>query len=159
MTETTSLAASHTEMTQLLLPRDANQLWRALGGSVLEWMDVATAISAMRFSNQQCVTAAIEGVEFDGAIHLGDVVVLEAYVFNAGRTSMDVRVVVEAEDTDAGERRRAASASITYVAVDAEGRPVEVPALACPTEAEEALRERAVEEARARLESSLTRLD
>lgn len=159
MADTTALSESHTQMTQLLLPKDANQLWRALGGSVLHWMDVATAIAAMRFSNEQCVTVAIEGVDFEGAIDLGDVVDLEAYVFNAGRTSMDVRVVVEAEDTDTGERRRAASASVTYVAVDDDGRPVDVPDLTCPTEAEEALRERALEAERDRLESSLARFE
>ena len=97
---TATLAESHTEMTELLLPNDTNQLGRALGGAVLHWMDVCAAVSAMRFSNRQCVTAAIDGVTFDGAIELGEVAVIEAYVFSAGQSSMTINVDVYAEDAD-----------------------------------------------------------
>lgn len=159
MTDTATLAASHTEMTELLLPNDTNQLGRALGGAVLHWMDVCAAVAAMRFSNRQCVTASIGGVEFEGAIQLGEVALVEGYVFRAGRTSMDLRVDVRAEDPVAGERRETASAFFTFVAVDEDGVPVEVPALTCPTEDEAALRDTAREQRRDQLEASLDRLD
>jgi acyl-CoA hydrolase len=158
MTGTATLAESHAETTHLLLPADTNQLRRALGGSVLHWMDVTTAVSAMRFSNEQCVTAAVGGVSFEGAIELGEVAVVESFVYDAGRTSVDVRVTVDAEDTDADERRRAADAFVTYVAVDEEGSPTSVPDLVCPSDAEESRRDRARDTRRERLESELERL-
>jgi acyl-CoA hydrolase len=159
MADRTTLVESHTEMTELLLPNDTNQLGRALGGAVLHWMDVCAAVSAMRFSNRQCVTAAIDGVTFDGAIELGEVAVIEAYVFNAGRSSMTVNVDVYAEDTTADERRDAASAVFTFVALDDDdGTPTSVPELACPTADEQALRDAAAERRREQLEAALARL-
>lgn len=121
-------------------------------------MDVCAAIAAMRFSNRQCVTAAIDGVTFDGAIELGEVAVIDAYVFTAGRSSMAVNVDVYAEDTMSGEVRDAASAVFTYVALDDEGSPTPVPELACPTDDEEALQRAATERRREQLEAALARL-
>jgi acyl-CoA hydrolase len=158
MADPTTLAESHTEMTELLLPNDTNQLGRALGGAVLHWMDVCAAVSAMRFSNRQCVTAAIDGVTFDGAIELGEVAVIEAYVFSAGQSSMTINVDVYAEDITADERRDAASAVFTFVALDEDGTPTSVPELACPTADEQALRETAAERRREQLEAALARL-
>lgn len=157
MADSTTLAESRTEMTELLLPNDTNQLGRALGGAVLHWMDVCAAVAAMRFSNRQCVTAAIDGVTFDGAIELGEVAVIDAYVFSAGRSSMAVNVDVYAEDTMAAERHDAASAVFTYVALD-DGTPTTVPELACPSEEERVLRDAATERRREQLEAALARL-
>lgn len=158
MTDRSTLAESRTEMTELLLPNDTNQLGRALGGAVLHWMDVSAAVSAMRFSNQPCVTAAIDGVSFDGAIELGEVAVVDAYVFSTGRSSMAVNVDVYAEDTLAGDRGDAASAVFTYVALDESGTPTAVPELAYPSAEEQALRDAAIERRRERLEAALARL-
>lgn len=158
MDDSKRLAETRTEMTELLLPNDTNQLGRALGGAVLHWMDVCAAVAAMRFSNRQCVTAAIDGVTFDGPIELGEVAVIDAYVFCAGRSSMAVNVDVSAEDTMADERRDAASAVFTYVALDEAGTPTAVPELVCPTDEEHALREAATERRREQLEAALSRL-
>lgn len=158
MSDVTTLADSHTVMTELLLPNDTNQLGRALGGAVLHWMDVCAAVAAMRFSNRQCVTAAIDGVTFDGAIELGEVAVVEAYVFDAGSSSMAVNVDVVAEDTAADQRRDAASAVFTYVALNESGTPTTVPELVCQTDEEQALRQAAIERRREQLEAALARL-
>ncbi|MFW5918019.1 MAG: acyl-CoA thioesterase [Haloferacaceae archaeon] len=158
MSDVTTLGDSHTVMTELLLPNDTNQLGRALGGAVLHWMDVCAAVAAMRFSNRQCVTAAIDGVTFDGAIELGEVAVVEAYVFDAGSSSMAVNVDVVAEDTAADQRRDAASAVFTYVALNESGTPTTVPELVCQTDEEQALRQAAIERRREQLEAALARL-
>jgi len=60
----TTLQDSYTEMSEILMPNDTNNLGRALGGSVLHWMDICGAISARRFSNRQVVTAAMDHVDF-----------------------------------------------------------------------------------------------
>ncbi|MDZ5813397.1 hotdog domain-containing protein, partial [Halorubrum sp. AD140] len=91
MDETATLASSHTEMTEMLLPNDTNNLGRALGGAVLHWMDICGAIAGMRFSNRQVVTASMDHVDFIAPIEMGEVAIIEGYVFNTGRTSVDVK--------------------------------------------------------------------
>ncbi|PSQ44200.1 acyl-CoA thioesterase [Halobacteriales archaeon SW_7_68_16] len=139
---------SYTEMTELLLPNDTNNLGRALGGVVLNWMDVCGAIAAMRFSNRQCVTAAIDHVDFVSPIDLDEVATVEAFVFDTGRSSVDVRVTVRAEDPLTGDEREATTSFLTFVALDDGGSPTPVPDLACPTDSQATLRDEAREERR-----------
>ena len=153
------LAASRTEMTEMVLPNETNTLGRALGGVVLHWMDICAAIAGMRFAGTQCVTASMDHVDFVSPIDLGEVAVIEAYVFSTGRTSLDVMVEVHTEDPREGERRLSTSSFFTFVAVDESGRPTDVPSLECPTDAEAALRETAVEERREQLQQVADRLE
>jgi acyl-CoA hydrolase len=146
-------------MTELLLPDDTNNLGRALGGAVLHWMDVCGAIAAMRFSGRQCVTAAMDHTDFISPIDLGEVVVLEAFVFDTGRTSVEVKVDVRAEDPRAGESRATTTSFFTFVALDDDGRPTPVPDLTCPTDAETERRETALAERLAQLEAVVERTD
>lgn len=156
---TATLEESYTEMTELLLPNDTNNLGRALGGAVLHWMDICAAISAMRFANRQCVTASMDHVDFHAPIDLGEVAVIEGFVFNTGRTSIDVRVTVRAEDPRKGESREATTSFLTFVALDDDGRPTEVPSLDCSTDNGRALRDRAKRQRREQLLDVTDRLD
>ena len=153
------LSESHTEMTEMLLPNDTNNLGRALGGVVLHWMDICGAISAMRFANQQCVTASMDHVDFIAPIDLGEIAVIQSYVFNTGRTSIDVKVDVHSENPRTGKHQETTTSFLTFVAIDEGGKPVEVPDLACETEAEEDLRQIAVEKRQAELESIIERME
>ncbi|MFB6301630.1 MAG: acyl-CoA thioesterase [Haloferacaceae archaeon] len=157
MTERATLAESHTEMTELLLPNDTNTLGRALGGAILNWMDIAAAIAAMRFSNRQCVTVSMDHVDFISPIDLGEIVVIEGYVFHTGRTSLDVKVDVHAENPRTGEERGTTTSFFTFVALDEEGTPTPVPDLSCPTDGERALRDEAVDERIDRIERLVER--
>lgn len=154
-----TLAESYTEMTELLLPNDTNNLGRALGGAVLHWMDICGAIASMRFSSRQCVTASMDHVDFIGPIDIGEVAVIEGYVFNTGRTSVDVKVDVRAENPQTGEVRETTNSFFTFVALDDDGHPTAVPQLDCPTTEEAALREAALDERRAQLEDVSDRLE
>jgi len=153
------LSESHTEMTEMLLPNDTNNLGRALGGVVLHWMDICGAISAMRFANQQCVTASMDHVDFIAPIDLGEIAVIQSYVFNTGRTSIDVKVDVHSENPRTGKHQETTTSFLTFVAIDEGGKPIEVPDLACETEAEEDLRQTAVEKRQAELESIIERME
>lgn len=157
--ETATLSESYTEMTEVLLPNDTNTHGRALGGVVLHWMDMCGAIASIRFANQQCVTASMDHVDFISPIDLGEIAVLEAYVFNTGTTSMDVRVEVHAEDPRSDEKRKTTSSFLTFVAVDGGGRPTPVPDLVCEDDAERDLREHALAERKAELETLVERLE
>ncbi|MFB6107511.1 MAG: acyl-CoA thioesterase [Haloplanus sp.] len=156
---TATLAESHTEMTEMLLPNDTNTHGRALGGVVLHWMDVCGAIAAMRFANEGVVTASMEHVDFKSPIDLGEVVVVEAYVYGAGRTSLEVKVDVRAENPRTDSERETTSSFFTFVAVDDDGDPTAVPELDCPTEGERALRDAALDERASRMERLVDRVE
>ncbi len=157
MTETATLAESYTEMTEFLLPNHTNNLGRALGGTVLHWMDLCGAIAGMRFASSQVVTASMDHVDFIAPIEMGEVVVLEGYVFGTGTTSIDVKVDVRAENPRSGTERRTTTSYFTFVAVDEDGTPAEVPDLVCPTDDETALREDAIDDRREQLRAVLDR--
>ena len=156
---TATLGSSYTEMTEMLQPNDANALGRALGGVVLHWMDICAAISALRFSQEQVVTASIDHVDFKQPIDIGEVAVVESYVFNTGRSSLDVKVDVHAENPLEGTRRETTSSFLTFVAIGDDGRPVDVPDLVCETENETALKEEAITEREEKLTELIERLD
>lgn len=159
MEDSATLMDSYTEMTELLLPNDTNNLGRALGGAVLHWMDICGAIAAMRFSNHQCVTASMDHVDFISPIDLGEVAVVEAFVFSTGRTSVDVKVNVRAEDPKTGEERETTTSFFTFVALDDSGKPTPVPELDCPTENQQALRDSARTERIEQLRAVAERID
>lgn len=121
-------ARSRCEMTELVLPGDANALGTIFGGRVMQWVDIAAGIAAMRHAGGSVVTASIDALHFLGPIRVGEVVTLKAQVNEAFRTSMEVGVRVEAEDPRCG-RRYTTRAYLTFVAVDDQGRPVAVPPL------------------------------
>jgi len=128
---------SHTEMTQMVLPNDANIFGNVLGGMVMHWVDLAAAIAARRFCGTGVVTASMDSLSFINPIPVGQVARLVAKVTWCGRTSMEVRVDVEAEDLDKREVRPTSVAYLTFVSLDEQGRPTPVPRLIRETEEEE----------------------
>jgi acyl-CoA hydrolase len=154
-----TLTDSYTEMTEILLPNDTNNLGRALGGVVLHWMDICGAIAAMRFSNRQCVTAAMDHVDFISPIDQGEVATVEAYVFETGQTSVDVKVDVHAENPRTDEHRETTTSFFTFVALDGAGTPTAVPELVTPTENQEELVKAARKQRREQLQEVVDRYD
>ena len=129
MRATKSVKESRHESSELMMPGDANNLGHVFGGVVLSLMDKTAAIAAFRHSRASVVTASIDRVDFREPIYLGDLVVMKASVNFVGRSSMEVGIRVEAENLLTGRRRHTNSAYMTFVAVDSNGRPVEVPNL------------------------------
>ena len=130
------MADSVTEMVELVLPNDANPFGNMLGGKVMHLIDIAGAIAAHRHSRGQVVTAAVDNLDFVRPIRVGELVVLRACVTRAFRTSMEVEVKVYREDNLSGERQQTSSAFVTYVALDSEGKPQDVPPLIVSTKEE-----------------------
>ena len=122
-------------------PDMTNNYDTAHGGVVMKLMDEVGAMSAMRFAGETCVTARVDGLDFTRPVPRGDIAVVEAWVYRAGRSSVGVRVVVDREDPRTGERERTCESGFVFVAVDEEGSPVAVPALETPTERDRRLRE------------------
>ena len=124
-------AATRCVMTQIVMPGHTNGASGVLfGGVMVQWIDVCAGVAAMRHAGGAVVTASIDRLDFIHPVHLGDVVVLQAQVNYARRTSMEVGCRVETEDPRTRERRYTTKAFLTFVAVDGAGRPRPVPALA-----------------------------
>lgn len=118
---------SQHESSELMMPHHANNLGHVFGGVMLSMMDRTAAVAAFRHSRMNVVTASIDRVDFREPIHVGDLVVMKASVNFVGRTSMEVGVRVEAEELLTGRRRHTNSCYLTFVAVDRNGRPIEMP--------------------------------
>lgn len=150
--KTRTVKESQHETSEIMMPGQANNLGHVFGGVVLAMMDKAAAVAAIRHARAACVTASIDRVDFREPIHLGDLVVMKASVNFVGRTSMEVGVRVEAEELQTGVRRHTNSCYLTFVAVDRDGHPIEVPDLK-PESPEEVRRyQHAIERRRRRLE-------
>lgn len=127
---------SRTIMTDLVLPSETNPLNNLFGGELLARMDRAASIAARRHSRRVVVTASVNHVAFNRSIPLGSVVTVEAAVSRAFKTSMEIVIDVWIEDRENGQKSKANEAIYTFVAVDDQGRPVEVPHLLPETELE-----------------------
>ncbi len=142
---------SFVNMTELVLPNDTNTLNNLMGGRLMHWMDIVSAIAAQRHSNRIVVTASVDNVSFTHSIQLGNVVSLRAKVTRAFNSSMEVYIEVEAEDIPSGKKFMSNSAFFTFVAVDQTGRPIDVPEVVPETEEEIQLYEGALRRRQLRL--------
>ncbi|PWJ60196.1 acyl-CoA hydrolase [Dyadobacter jejuensis] len=142
---------SEVTMTEMVLPNDTNTLNNLMGGRLLHWMDICAAIAAQKHSNRIVVTASVDNVSFTEPIRLGNIVTMKAVVTRAFNSSMEVHLQVWAEDIPAGKRVSTNSAFYTFVAVDQNGRPIEVPSLLPETEEEVALFDSALRRRQLRL--------
>ena len=140
---------SQVEMTEMVLPNDANRLGNLLGGRLMQWIDIAAAIASWRHTNRICVTASVDGLDFLHPIKVGEVVILKASVNRAFNTSVEVGVRVMKENPLTGERKHTNSAYLTFVSVDNDGKPMPAPPIK-PVSKEEKRRYREAAERRAR---------
>jgi acyl-CoA hydrolase len=128
------VSASASEMTEFVLPNDANVLGKMLGGRVMHLIDIAGALAAGRHSNSYVVTASVDYLDFRFPIEVGEFIVLKASVNRVFTTSMEVGVKVFAENVLTGERKHTSSAYLTYVALDMERHAQHAPPLILETE-------------------------
>lgn len=122
--------------THVILPNDTNTLGNLFGGQLLAWMDIIASVAAHRHSRRVVVTASVNNVSFKSPISHASLITLEAKVSRAFSSSMEVFVDVFVEDSVTGERRKSNEAIYTFVAVDQNGGPIQVPEL-IPETAEE----------------------
>ena len=148
-------AWSRVEMTQIVMPTHTNGAGGMLfGGVVMQWIDVCAGVAAMRHAGGAVVTASIDRLDFMSPIRVGNIVILQAQVNFAARTSMEVGCRVDTEDPRTRERRYTTKAYLTFVAVDDAGRPRPVPALEADNEADERRQQQAKERRADRLRAA-----
>ena len=139
-----SSSESMVEMTELVLPNDANVLGNVLGGRVMHWIDLAAATTAHKHCKSICVTASLEEMSFLNPIKVGQLAHLKGYVVCTGNTSLVTKVEVYFEDMDTGERKKTSEAYLTFVNLSKDGKPQPVPPLIIETDEEKAECEKAM---------------
>jgi acyl-CoA hydrolase len=122
--------------THVVLPNDTNTIGNLFGGQLLAWMDVVSSVSAHRHSKRVVVTASVNNVSFQKPIKEASIITLESKVSRAFTSSMEIFVDVYVEDPLTGLREKCNEAIYTFVAVDQNGGPINVPEIIPETEEE-----------------------
>ncbi|MGH9692323.1 MAG: acyl-CoA thioesterase [Candidatus Acidiferrales bacterium] len=128
------VSVSRSELTEIVLPNDANLLGNMLGGRVMHLIDIAGALAAGRHSNSHIVTVSVDYLDFRFPIRVGEFIVLKSSVNRVFHTSMEVGVKVFSENILTGERKHTSSAYLTYVALNLDRVPHPAPPLILETE-------------------------
>jgi acyl-CoA hydrolase len=143
--------STRTEMTWIVMPGQANALGTVFGGQIMAWIDVCAAVSAQRFARQEVVTVGMDRMSFKAPIRQGEIVIIQAMVNWAGRSSMEVGVRVEKEVPTTGQRIHTSTAYLTFVSVSSDGQRCSTPPLSPKTEVQHRRWHEAVNRRRERL--------
>jgi len=138
---------SRVVLTQVMGPSDANILGNVHGGLIMKLCDEAGGMAAVKHARHPVVTVTVDSMSFLSPVHIGDLLTVQAEVTWVGRTSVETRVVVTAENVLTGEVTHTNNAYFVYVALGPDGRPTPIPPLVCESE-EELSRCREAEERR-----------
>jgi acyl-CoA thioesterase YciA len=112
----------------MMLPKDTNALGTIFGGVIASHVDLAAAVEARKAATHRYVLKVMREVEFHEPVFVGDTVSFFTETVRIGRTSITVRVEVEAErwGTGRGERVKVTEAEVVMVAIDGAGRPTPI---------------------------------
>jgi acyl-CoA thioesterase YciA len=111
----------------VLMPKDTNANGTIFGGVILSYIDIAAAIEVRKHTTHRIVTKAMREVVFVAPVFVGDIVSFYTELVRIGRTSITIKVEVEAERiSQPCECVRVTEAEVVYVAVDDNQRPVPV---------------------------------
>ena len=127
---------SFVQIVMQMTQQDANLAGNVHGGVIMKHIDNTAAIVASRHSSSLAVTASLDRLDFHNPVYVGDLLRLQASVNYVGRTSMEIGVRIEAENFITGEVRHTASAYLTFVAMDKNGKPFPVPPIILESEAD-----------------------
>ena len=123
--------------TELILPAMANLMNNLQGGQMMHYMDIAGALTCRRHAGCEVATVSVEKIEFKYPVKVGEVITIMSKLIWVGKSSMKVKIEVISEDLKTGRTRITNTAFFTYVALDDDFRPVQVPRLSPQTEEEQ----------------------
>jgi len=124
---------SKAEVIIRMFPSDANPAGNVFGGAILKHIDMVAGIVAQRHSQTNAVTVSMDKISFLKPVFVGNVLFVTARVNYVQKSSMEIEVNVEAEDIAKGTRVHTGNAFVTFVALDANGKPASVPKLRVET--------------------------
>ena len=124
---------SKAEVIIRMFPSDANPAGNVFGGAILKHIDMVAGIVAQRHSQTNAVTVSMDKISFLKPVFVGNVLFVTARVNYVQKSSMEIEVNVEAEDIAKGTRVHTGNAFVTFVALNANGKPDPVPQLRVET--------------------------
>jgi len=124
---------STAETVQVVLPNDSNPLGFILGGTVMHLIDITGAVACHRHTNMLALTAGVDSLDFIHPIKVGDLILLKSRVTCVFNTSLEVEVEVFSEAIETGEQKLTSKAYLTFVSLDKNGKPAQVPPLLVET--------------------------
>lgn len=121
-------AGRHPAIRVVMMPRHTNALGTIFGGIILSYIDQAGAVEGHRHVSGKLVTVAMREVEFLAPVLVGDLVSFYTETLRIGRTSLSVRVTVEAERRlgATSGATKVTEAEVVYVHVDELGSPTPI---------------------------------
>ena len=134
--EKKKISESQAEIAQVMYPEHANPAGNVHGGHILKLVDQAAAIVATRHTHLNCVTASVDRMDFISPVYVGNLVIIKASLNYVSRTSMEIGVRIEAECLRTGTHTHVGSAYLTFVSLDDDDKPTNIPGLILETEDE-----------------------
>lgn len=131
-----TVAHTHVEMTQVVMPQSTNIRGTVFGGQVMSWIDICAGVSAQRHCRTSVVTVSFDEVHFVHPIKHGYVVILRSQVNAVFNSSMEIGTEVIAENPETGERHIAVKAFSTFVSLNNQDKPSSCPPLICESKDE-----------------------
>lgn len=138
MSEKRKVSDSQVEIVRLVRPNHLNSAGRLFGGMLMQWLDEAAGMVAMRHTRTNVITASVDNLRFIHGAYNGEMIVIVGKVTFVGRTSLEVRLDTYVEHLENGMRHPINRAYFTMVALDENDKPTSVPGLILETEAEKA---------------------
>jgi len=152
--EEKTVAETRVELAQIMYPEHANPAGNVHGGYILKLIDQAGAIVAARHTHSNVVTASVDRMDFISPAFIGNLVFAKASLNYVGKTSMEIGVRIEAECLKTGRHTHIGSAYLTFVALDKDDNPIEIPKVIPETDEEKRRYEDAQQRRKKRLKKS-----
>lgn len=139
MKKSKSPSSSEIIKTEVVCPNDTNPMGILQGGRLVQWMDIAAAVSAQLHAEKICVTASMDRVRFKNPAYVGDIIMIRAKITRTFTSSMEIRVEAWSNNVAQPKRKLICEAYFTFVALDKKGKPTAVMAIKPVTSAEHKL--------------------
>lgn len=139
-----SISETYVENTIRVRPKNSNNNNTTHAGKIVMWMDNAGELSTIRFSGNECVTAKFGEINFENPLNIGNIAKIKSYVYDSGKTSVNVYIEVSSKPHNENSYNIITESCFTYVAIDKDGNPVQVPELKITNEEEQNMQKKAL---------------
>lgn len=139
MKKSKSPSSSEVIKTEVVCPNDTNPMGILQGGRLVQWMDIAAAVSSQLHTEKICVTASMDRVRFKNPAYVGDIITIKAKITSTFTSSMEILVEAWSTNVAQPKKKLICEAYFTFVALDKKGKPTTVMAIKPVTSAEHKL--------------------